>query len=69
MPRKKTRKKRKRVSAPPPPLKEWWEEDWAIPVLGLVAVSAFIVIRDMRAEGLARQAQQAQQAQKKVTRG
>jgi hypothetical protein len=64
-------KKRKRSSraAPPPPLKEWWEEDWAIPVLGLFAVGLFIVVRDMRAEGLARQAQQAQKAQKGAIRG
>ena len=56
MPRKKAMKKRKRV-VPPPPLKEWWEEDWAIPVLGLFAVAGYIVVRDMRAEALARQGQ------------
>ena len=68
MPRKKAKKKSKRVSraVPPPPLKEWWEEDWAIPVMGLFAVAGYIVIRDMRAEALAKQVQQ---AQKGVVRG
>jgi hypothetical protein len=68
MPRKKARKKSKRVvsSVSPPPLKEWWEEDWAIPVLGLFAVAGYIVIRDMHAQGLV---QQAKQGQKGVVRG
>lgn len=46
------------------PIPEWWEEDWAIPVLGIVAVAAYIVIRDMRAEALAAQQRQEQVVQR-----
>lgn len=50
---------KKKRSAPQAkrPTTEWWEEDWALPVLILFGVGMFIVVKDMRAEALARQAQ------------
>lgn len=49
-------KRRKRRPKKRPPQKDWYEEDWAIPVLGIFAFGMYKVLMDMKAEGDAKRA-------------